>query len=94
VFGGELQAFREVEGEAGADTFARAGKDVSGGLSEVAGSAGGFGEELLDQGEIVAAGCGGAAGGRHGRKRRKGESGDLKGGRKSGRGSGSPGRSE
>jgi hypothetical protein len=68
LLGGNLEAFREVEGEAGADAFAGALENVGGGLAEVAGGAGGVGEELFDQGEIVGAWGGGAAGGRHGER--------------------------
>jgi hypothetical protein len=76
VFGGELEAFREVEGEAGPDAFAGALEDVGGGLSEVPRGAGGVAEELFDKSEaVVGLRRDGAAGGRHGDK---GEGGDLK----------------
>ena len=74
VFGRELQAGSEIEGEAGADAFAGAGEDVGSGFTEVAGGAGGVAEKLFDQGEILGTGCGGAAGGRHGERE---EGGDL-----------------
>ncbi len=62
VLGGKLQAFGQVEGEAGADAFAGAGEDVGGGLSEVAGGAGGFGEKFFNEREIILA-LGGEDGG-------------------------------
>jgi hypothetical protein len=66
VFGRKLQTVGEVEGEAGPDAFAGALEDVGGGLSEVAGDAGGIAEELFDQSEaVVGLWRGGAAGGRH-----------------------------
>jgi hypothetical protein len=94
VLGGELQAFGEVEGEAGADAFAGASEHVGGGLSEVAGGAGGFGEELFDEREIVGARRGGAVGGGHGEKGER-ENLKLEGEKKSGRSSMKrPGRGE
>jgi hypothetical protein len=72
LLGGDLQAFGQVEGEAGTDAFAGALKDVGGGLSEVAGGAGCVAEKLFDESEaVVGLWRGGAAGGRH-KKREEG----------------------
>jgi hypothetical protein len=87
VFGRKLQTFGQVEGEAGPDAFAGALEDVGGGLSEVAGGAGGIAEELFDQSEaVVGLWRGGTAGGRHEEKE---AGGNLKpeGEKKSGRSS-------
>ena len=59
LFGGNLQAFREVEGEAGADAFAGALEDVGGSPAEVTGGAGGVSEELRDERETVTGAGGG-----------------------------------
>jgi len=64
----DLQAFCEIQSEAGADAFAGALKNVGGGLAEVTGGVGSVGEELFDQREIVGALGGGAAGRRHGER--------------------------
>jgi hypothetical protein len=95
VFGGKLQTFGEVEGEAGTDAFAGALEDVDGGLSEVAGSAGGIAKELFDESEaVVGLWRGGAVGGRH-REREEGENLRAEGGRKKAAGArSSPGRGE
>jgi hypothetical protein len=70
LLGGNLQAVREVQGEAGADAFAGALKNVGGGLAKVTGGAGGVGEELADEREVVrGVRSGVAAGVRHGKKR-------------------------
>ena len=69
LLGGNLQAFREIQGEAGADAFAGAVENVGSSLAEVAGGAGGVGEELADESEIVrGARSGVAAGGKHGER--------------------------
>jgi hypothetical protein len=93
MFGRKFEAGGEVEAETGTDALAPTGEDVGGGLSEVARSLGGIGEELFDECEFVSPRGGGAEGGRHGERA---EGGNLKpeGGEKSGRGSGSPGRGE
>ncbi len=68
LFGRKLQAVGEVESEAGADAFAGAFEKVGGGLAETAGGAGGVGEDLFDEREVVAAGGFVGAGGRHGER--------------------------
>ena len=68
LFGRELEAVGEVDGEAGTDAFAGAFEKVGGGLAETAGGAGGVGEDLFDEREVVAAGGFVGAGGRHGER--------------------------
>jgi hypothetical protein len=94
LFGRELQAVGEVDGEAGTDTFAGAFEKIGGGLAETAGGEGGVGEDLFDEREVVA-GC--DLVNARGRHEEKAEGGDLRpegGTKKSGRGSGSPGRGD
>jgi hypothetical protein len=94
LFGRELEAVGEVDGEAGTDTFAGAFEKVGGGLAETAGGEGGVGEDLFDEREVVA-GC--DLVNARGRHEEKAEGGDLRpegGSKKNGRGSGSPGRGD
>jgi hypothetical protein len=68
LFGRELEAVGEVDGEAGADALAGAFEKIGGGLAETAGGDSGVGEDLFDEREVVA-GCDLVnAKGRHGEK--------------------------